>query len=462
MIGIRRSSAAVLAALFLVSCGGTPTAPSQTSSAAVSQSPGAESSAPASASASADASPSDIAGDPNLTGDLVIWGWEAAINTLKEVDADFAKAYPNVKFEYVVQPPADTYRNIQLAVSAGSGAPDISVIEDSHLAQFVELGALADITDRVAPYRSQMNQYKWEAADLEGRTYAMPWDSGPVALYYRRDVFEEAGVDPASIETWEDYYEAAKTIKAETGKPMLQNSKARNSGRLLEMLMWQRGLGYVDEQGAVILDKDPKIRETLEFLGRFWEEDLALDNEEWTDPWYAAFANGDAATQIAAVWMGTFFKSFIAPEAEGDWGVIKLPVWEEGDAQASNDGGSQLAIFEESEQKDAAWAYVEYHLGRPESQLTMYRELDIFPSLETTYSDPFFSEPDPYFGGDEARTLFAEVVAEIPEAGMYTADYQEMNAILAPEVQKFAMGQQTAEQTLANAASAIRDQTQRP
>jgi lactose/L-arabinose transport system substrate-binding protein len=485
MTGLRRFLAASLAASLLASCGGPTTAPTQS---AAPQSPGAtvpsepataepsgpagppEASAPAAsapaasapeASAPAASAPA-VSGDPDLAADLVVWGWEAAINTLKEVEPDFKAAYPNINVEYVIQPPADTYRNIQLAVSAGSGTPDVSVIEDSHLAQFVELGALADITDQVAPYKPLMNQYKWQAAETEGRTYAMPWDSGPVALYYRRDVFDEAGVDPASIRTWDDYYEAAKTIEAEAGVPMLQNSKARNSGRLLEMLIWQRGLGYVDADGAVILDREAKIAETLEYLGRFWEDDLALDNEEWTDPWYAAFADGEVATQIAAVWMGTFFKSFIAPEAVGDWGVIKLPIWEEGDVQASNDGGSQLAIFEPSEQKEAAWAYVEFHLGRPESQLTMYREQDIFPSLETTYDDPFFSEPDEYFGGDEARALFAEVVAEIPSAGMYTADYQEMNAILAPEIQRYAMGEQTAQQALANAATAIRDQTQRP
>ena len=455
MTALRRCIAIAFTALFLVSCGGTVPVES------VGSSPGATASPGSTASAGA-ASAGVESGDPDLTANLTIWGWEAAINTLKEVDPAFNEAYPNVSVEYVVQPPADTYRNIQLALAAGSGAPDISVIEDSHLAQFVELGGLADITEQVAPYRSVMNGYKWDTADSEGRTYGMPWDSGPVALYYRRDVFEEAGVDPASIETWDDYYEAAKTIMAETGVPMLQNSKARNSGRLLEMLIWQRGLGYVDDEGAVILDEAPEIRETLEYLGRFWEEDLALDNEEWTDPWYAAFADGDVATQIAAVWMGTFFKSFIAPDAGGDWGVVRLPVWEEGDAQASNDGGSQLAMFEESEQKEAAWAYIEFHLGLEESQLTMYRELDIFPSLETTYDDPFFDEPDPYFGGDTARALFAEVVAEIPSAGMYTADYQEMNGILMTEIQKYAMGEQSAEEALGTAASTIRESTQRP
>jgi lactose/L-arabinose transport system substrate-binding protein len=448
---------ALAALLSITACGGTsspsPSGPPASTSAA---SPGQSPSAPV------EATLPPISPDPSLTGTLTIWGWEAALNTLKEVDKDFAAAYPKITLKYVVAAPADTYRNLQLAVSAGSGAPDISVVEDSHLAQLVELGALADITDKVAPYVPLMNAYKWQQAQADGRYYAMPWDSGPVAVYYRRDVFDKAGVDPATIKTWDDFYEAAKTIKAKAGVPMWQNSKARNSARLFEKLIWQRGLGYVDAQGAVVLDKDPAIQEVLEYMGRFWKEDLALDHEEWTDPWYTAFADGKVATQVEAVWMGTFFKSFIAPKAVGKWGVFKLPVWKVGDPQASNDGGSQLSIFEQSKQKEAAWAYVQFHLGRYESQLLMYEKQDIFPSLEPTYKDAFFSEPDPYFGGDKARELFAGTVAEIPNAGIYTADYQEMNALLMAEIQKFALGEQTAQQALANAAKLIRDQTQRP
>lgn len=463
MSGVRPLIAVVMAALLIVgACGGTP-GPTADDTPSPAQS-GSASSEAGTASSSPSAVPTlpAISPDPNLSAKLVIWGWESAIKTLKEVEPDFSKAYPNITVEYVVQPPADTYRNIQLAVSAGSGAPDISVIEDSHLAQFVGLGALSDITDQVTPYIPFMNAYKWQAAQLDGRAYALPWDSGPVAVYYRRDVFEQAGVDPGTIQTWEDFYQAAKTIKAKTGLPMWQNSKARNNGRLFEKLIWQRGLGYVDPAGAVILDKDPRQVEVLQYIDKFWKEGLALDNEEWTDPWYAAFAEGKVATEVTAAWMGAFLKGWIAPDTAGTWGVFKLPRWQPTDAQASNDGGSQLAIFEQSKQQEAAWAYIQFHLGRPESQLLMYQKQDFFPSLEATYKDPFFAEPDPYFGGDEVRTLFAEVVAEIPSAGMYTTDYQEMNALLAPEIQKFALGQQTAQEALANAAKLIRDQTQRP
>ena len=397
----------------------------------------------------------------DLEANLVVWGWEAAVNALKLVDAEFAAAYPNVTLEYAVRPPADTYQQLQLAASAGSGGPDIAIIEDSHLAQYAQLGALADLTDRVAPYRDKMNDYKWLQAEADGATYAMPWDSGPCALFYRRDVLDRAGVDANALATWEDYYQAARAVKESAGVAMLQHAKARNDARTFETLLWQRGLGYVDADGNVILDTEPRVQETLEYLGRFWQENLALDTEPWTDPWYKAYADGTVATAPAAVWLGTFLKSFIAPDAGGAWGVAPLPAWPGEEVRTSNDGGSALAVWTASEQQDAAWAYIEFHLGRDASQLAMYRGADLFPSLETTYADPFFQEPDPYFADQPVRAHFAEAVTQIPAAGVYTANYQEMNGLLQVELQRFAVGEQDAATALKTAAAAIRDRVQR-
>jgi maltose-binding protein MalE len=53
------------------------------------------------------------------------------------------------------------------------------------------------------------------------------------------------------------------------------------------------------------------------------------------------------------------------------------------------------------------------------------------------------------------------VVRNIPEAGVYTSEYQEMNALMASQVQSFALGKQTAQQALAKAAAAIRSRTSR-
>ncbi len=402
---------------------------------------------------------SSAAGPKDTT--LTIWGWGVAIDGLKLVDADFARRNPNIDVKYVVRSPSDTYRNIQLAISAGSGAPDISLVEDSHLAQFVKLGALYDVTSRVKPYVKLVNKYRWKEATRNGRIYAMPWDSGPVAVFYRRDVFKQAGVKPASINTWEQYFQAAKKIKRKTGVPMWPQPTARNDARVFEIMLWQQGLGYVNAKGAVILDKNPQIRKTLEFMGRFWRNGLSANQEWWTDPWYKALADGKVATIPEAVWMGTFFKSFIAPKAIGKWGVFRLPAWKRGGSRAANDGGSTLAIFNQSKNKTAAWQYIQYHLGRADVQAAIYKKTDLFPGLQTTYRTPFFREPDPYFGGQKVRQLFVSIVKKIPTAGVYSSDYQLMNSLMQTEIQKYALGKQSARAALSNAAKAIRQRTHR-
>jgi lactose/L-arabinose transport system substrate-binding protein len=394
-------------------------------------------------------------------GSLTIWGWKDSLDALKLQDADFTTAYPGISYTYVPRPPASTYRNIELAVTAGSGGPDVALIEDSHLTAYVQLGAMADLTDLVGPYIDQIDSYKWDWTKKGSRYFAMPWDPGPVAVFYRRDVFQQAGVDPASMATWDDFHQAAQTIKEKTGLAMWQQSKARNDGRLFETLLWQQGTGYVDDKGHVILDKDPKVATTLDYINSFWQEGLASDQEAWTNPWYKAQTDGTTATVVDAVWMGTFFKSWIAPKASGKWGVFPLPAWKPGGSRASNDGGSALAIFDSSQQKEAAWAYVQFHLGRPASQLQIYEKTDIFPSLKATYKDPFFQQPDPYFGDQTVRDTFAQIAERIPKAGIYSKDYAQMNALLVPEIQKLALGQQSVQAALSNAAGLIRDKTHR-
>ena len=50
--------------------------------------------------------------------------------------------------------------------------------------------------------------------------YAMPWDSGPVVMFYRRTSLNKRPAEPHEVEeliqTFEDYYEAAKIIKEKT------------------------------------------------------------------------------------------------------------------------------------------------------------------------------------------------------------------------------------------------------
>ena len=403
--------------------------------------------------------------DAQPSGEITVWGWKAAMDPIRNSGLldDFNAEYPDVEVNIVDYATADLYQQLQLAISSGVGAPDVALVESSHLAQFVDFGGLADLTERVQPYLTDVNQFKWTQAELGGSYYAMPWDSGPVVMYYRRDVFGAAGLptDPEavsnSVATWSDYLELCQTIKEETGNDCFAQNKANNYARSFEMMLWQQGLGYYNEAGDITVDSPQNVA-TLEMLGAFWDAGLLSDQLEWTDGWYAELASEDSpvATLVIAGWMGTFLKDWIAPGTEGLWGVALMPAMDVGQVRAANDGGSNFVISEQSENKDAAWAFTEFMLGREESQLELFKASDFLPSLETTYDAPIFNEPDPFFGDQEVREIYIEVAREIPQAYIYGPNYTLMNGYVATAIQKYATGNATAEEALQEAANAIR------
>lgn len=400
------------------------------------------------------------------SGKIVVWGWASALRDTIEASgvlADFNAAYPDIEVEFVEYAPTDMYVSFPLVLTAGESSPDIALIESSHLAEIVALGGLMDLTDLLAPYVESINSYRWPDATLDGKLYAAPWDSGPVVMYYRRDVFEKAGLpsDPEAVNelvaTWDGYLDVCRTIKEETGLYCFAHNRANNYARLYEMLLWEQGLGYYDlETGEITVASEENVA-TLEYLGTFWEEDLASDNLEWTDPWYAEFASTEepVATLIEASWMDVFFKSWIAPGTEGLWGVARMPAGPYGDgARAANDGGSTFVINGKSENPEAAWAFIEFVLLRPESQNKMFEVSGFIPALETAYGTEIYDAGDPFFADQATRTVYAEVLPDIPSAGIYGPHYGEMNGFVSYAIQSYASGM-SAQDALEEAAEEI-------
>ncbi len=400
------------------------------------------------------------------TGKIVLWGWSFDVfQTPGLIDA-FKEEYPGIDVEIVTYKAGDTYQNLQLAVTAGQGAPDVVQLENSHLAQFVDLGGLADITDKVTPYLDKENKFKWVDAQKDGKYYAMPWDSGPVVMYYRRDVFKQAGLSPDPkdvdklVSTWDGYLDVCKTVKEKTGKSCFSLSKANNDARLYEIALWQQGLGYYDANGKVTVDSPENVA-TLEKLGEFWKAGVTSEEQAWTDPWYAELSSKDksVASIVEASWLGVFLKSWIAGDTSGLWGVARMPAFKDGEPRAANDGGSTLAITAQSQNKEAAWAFIQFMLGREDNVLRSFAYSDFMPALETTYTNPIFAEVDPFFGGQFARQIYLETAKIIPPANIYGPHYAQMNSYVATAVQKYATGQMSAADALKEAADSIRRDT---
>ena len=406
------------------------------------------------------------------SGNLLIWVQQANQDVFEQtVLPNFQEQYPDISIEWVNYPPADVADQMVLAIQGGTGGPDLGITENASIGRLVDLGGLMDLTDKLAPYKDQLSEFALEEGSKDGKNYCVPWDIGPVVTFYRRDIFEAAGLssDPEEVSsmvaTWDSFLETCRTIKEETGLNCFALNKANNYGDYFFNMTWSQGLGLYSDEGEVLVD-GPEYVAALEKLGEFWEADVVSDNLEWTDNWYAEMnASMDdpnvkpVASVVIAAWMGNFLKTWIAADQAGNWGVARMPAWQEGGTRSANQGGSCAFIPEGSSNPDAAWAFIEYMLLDKDNQVKIFEYSDYFPAYEATYTDPLFNQPDAYFGDQVTRSPFAEVAQEIPTANQYGPFSQAIRGAVATAIQQFAIGQKTAEEALKEAADTIRTDT---
>jgi len=406
-------------------------------------------------------SPPPASAAEDIQGDLTFWAWEQSMNAvLPELDG-FAAKYPKVKVHPVVLTHDDAYKKFLLANAANSGAPDVALLSGYYVGQYIETGALEDLTDWVRPYRDRVVASKWPDAMKNGRYYAMPWDSGPVGLFYRRDLFARAGLptEPEAVSqrlnTWERYTEAGQILKAKTGAAMhtLSMSTGVRLTSMFEMMLAQQGSLYFDSRGSLVLNRPEAVRAVRQMI-RMKDAGITLDVETNSQAWAAAIARGQVATVLEAAWMGGRLEE-MAPETSGLWGVAEMPAWEAGGGRAAEAGGSYLGISRQSQNKAAARAFIEYMVGNARTINSIYRRSGIFPSLLDAYDDPMYDEPQPFFAGQATRRLFVGLVRKEPPV-YFSRDFRTAQEIVNLELFKALQGRETPEQAVRQMESRIR------
>ena len=346
---------------------------------------------------------------PKPTGEVLIWGWPAADQAFEAIIEGFNEEYPDIEVTWEMIPgmAGGTRDALSTALAAGEGLPDISMIEINDIDRFVLQGGFVDLLQEpynAGRYKDDFVAYKWDQAMTpDGRLLAFPWDIGPASLFYRRDVFENAGLpsDPESVaemlSTWEGFIETGQKV----ADPDNNLFWIGNADRI--PYIYYAHKNFFDEDYNVAIN-NPKTLQVLQYAKQV--RDLGLDAKAtfWTEEWYSMLANGQIATTISGCWFGGFLKSWIDPEGAGNWGVVPIP-----EDPLQNWGGSFVAIPEASQNKEAAWAFIEYALATEKAQNQMFVAVDYFPAYKPAWDNPLYQDSDFYFGGQKTRALWTEI-----------------------------------------------------
>lgn len=355
----------------------------------------------------------------DATGTITVWSWDVAATALKRLAKQYQSAHKGTTIKVVDIGYDNAYDKISVGLQAGTGLPDLITLETDHnqgyITQFPK--GFVDLNPVFGTLKSDFDPFKWSAGtDKSGALRMAPWDSGTVGLFYRSDYFASAGIDPASIRTWDDLVAAGSTIKAKLGKTLLSADLSAGGG--FSMLLQQQGQGLFDSKGEITVNTPQAVR-TLTLLKTMNAKGLIKNVKGW-DASVTSAKDGDSAVTPEAVWwIGTLEGE--AAELSGKYAVRELPVFESGDAPTSNNGGSGLAIPSQAKNPALAAAFMKYVLADSANQESMMKQEGLFPAYLPALKSSYFEQPSDYFGGQKVFQTFAELTPKIPSI-TFTSD----------------------------------------
>ncbi|WP_369810590.1 ABC transporter substrate-binding protein [Guptibacillus hwajinpoensis] len=357
-------------------------------------------------------------GDSNK---VTAWAWNINVPVLEEAAKKFKEENPDFELEVVELGREDVYSKLTTGLQAGGkGLPDIILVEDDRVQGYMETfpNAFVNVSDMgFNESKSSFPTYKTDLLSKDGAMYGFPFDGGPTGVFYRTDYFEEAGVNPDEIKTWDDFIEAGKKIKDATGKAMLGLDLNGDDG-LYRMMMTQQGTFYFDDEKNVNFTSE-ESKQASEKVKMMKEAGLVKDTVGW-DAWISAMAQGEVATAPSGAWLsGSITQQ--AKDTEGNWGVFKLPAFEGDGNRASNLGGSNYVITSASNNQDLAYDFMEFFSTSDDVQLTAM-DNGLFPTLNTIYENEAFTKEVSFFSNQPIWELFASEMNDIPSVN-FTGNY---------------------------------------
>jgi cellobiose transport system substrate-binding protein len=329
--------------------------------------------------------------------------------------AEYEKLNPNIKIaENVTERNENYYPALVNHLTTNSGLQDIQAVEVGNIAEIVatQSAKLQDLSKVSGVNKSNWLDWKWaQATTKDGKTVGLGTDVGPMAICYRKDLFEAAGLPTDRAEVgklwagdWKKFVSVGQQYKAKAPKG---TTFMDSPGGLINAILSSEKEKFYDSSGEVIYKTNPAVKAAFDLTAKAAEEGLVGAQTQFQAAWDTTIANSKFAAMACPPWMLGYIKGKSKPESAGKWDVAVAP-------KSGNWGGSFLAVpssgknVKEAE-KLAAW------LTAPEQQAKLFKVQGSFPSAPSAYTMPEVTSAKNDMTGDAPiGTIFAEAAKAAP------------------------------------------------
>ncbi|MGB2235040.1 MAG: ABC transporter substrate-binding protein [Candidatus Puniceispirillum sp.] len=272
--------------------------------------------------------------------------------------ADFEKENPDINVNAIY---AGNYNDARIKALAAlkSGEPaQLSVMFSIDIYELIEQGAIVAFDDIVstAEEKAWLDSFYpalMENGRTQGKTWGIPFQRSTIVMYYNKDAFRAAGLDPESPPaTWDEFVAAGKKLTKKSGDSVDQwGAMIPSTGYpywMFGALAMQNGQTLMNGDGNMTHFDKPATIEALEF----WKS-LGSDHgimPEGTIEW-GTLRQNFLEEKTAIMWHSTGNLTTVKNNAKFDFGVAMLPAQKR---RGTPTGGGNFYIFKDTSAEEQA------------------------------------------------------------------------------------------------------------
>ncbi|SEO63285.1 extracellular solute-binding protein [Amycolatopsis saalfeldensis] len=320
--------------------------------------------------------------------------------------AEYQKQHPDIEIQSRVTDFDTHFKTLATQLAAGRGAADVVAVEEQYVPQYIRAkDKFVNLADYGADQlKNQWSPWKWAQGTDGSYVLGLGTDMGSLAMCYRRDLFEQAGLpsDRASVAklmpTWQAYADLAARFTAKLPKVKFADS----AGTVYTAMLNQSPENYFSSKDdSYIADTNPAVRNAFFLAGGIAQKGETAAATTYTQAWNVAIKQGSFATIACPAWMLTQIKEAGGDGNTGKWDVTTVP------GASGNQGGSFLTIPKQSAHPKEAYDLARW-LTAPEQEKRLFLSDGILPSEPPAYKDPqVVAHTDPYFSNAPVGQLYA-------------------------------------------------------
>jgi len=337
--------------------------------------------------------------------------------------------------------------------------PDLAAGDLIWMPALAQSGAIVPVESYAASAGIDLTDFypaQLEASQYNGQTYGLPVSTNNLQLFYNKDLFRKAGLDPDKPPTtWTELRQMAKQC-TDQGAGVSGMELYTEPGEGLtwqfqvylwltwqfQVYLWQSGGSFLtDDLTQAAFDSDAG-REALQF----WVDLLKTDQSAPLTTW-GAFGQGQSCMVMDGSWMVGLYSA----DPPFDFGTAAFPIPDGGTA-ATNMGGEQLVVFKSDDAHQQAAANFAAWLSSPDIQREWDQQTGFTPVRQSVANDPAYLD---WVTQNQPQLLpFVEGQASA-HSRPAVRNYTEISDVFSRAMEQALVGGQSGDETLTAAASAV-------